>query len=49
MLQAALQRKYSGNTGESFFTGGGVHHFDNFETMGKRRRISQWRALSRIQ
>ena len=31
MLQAALDRKYSGNTGESFFTGGGVHHFDNFE------------------
>lgn len=32
MLQAALDRKYSGSTGESFFTGGGVHHFDNFET-----------------
>lgn len=31
MLQAALDRKYSGGTGESFFTGGGVHHFDNFE------------------
>ncbi len=32
MLQAALQRKYSGSNGESFFTGGGLHHFDNFET-----------------
>ena len=32
MLQAALERKYSGSNGESFFTGGGVHHFDNFET-----------------
>jgi len=32
MLQAALDRKYSGSTGESFFTGGGVHHFDNFES-----------------
>ena len=32
MLEAALQRKYSGSTGESFFTGGGVHHFDNFES-----------------
>ncbi len=31
MLQAALQRKYSGSNGESFFTGGGLHHFDNFE------------------
>jgi membrane peptidoglycan carboxypeptidase len=32
MLQAALDRKYSGSTGESFYTGGGVHHFDNFES-----------------
>ena len=32
MLQAALQRKYSGSAGESFFTGGGVHHFENFES-----------------
>ena len=32
MLQAALQRKYSGNPGETFFTAGGVHHFENFES-----------------
>ena len=31
MLEAALLRKYSGSTGEAFFTGGGVHTFDNFE------------------
>ncbi len=31
MLQAALDRKYSGNPGEAFFTGGGVHVFANFE------------------
>ncbi len=31
MLEAALQRKYSGNPGEAFFTAGGLHHFDNFE------------------
>ena len=31
MLQAALQRKYSGNPGEAFYTGGGVHVFANFE------------------
>jgi membrane peptidoglycan carboxypeptidase len=31
MLRAALQRKYSGNPGEAFFTGGGVHVFANFE------------------
>ncbi|MFZ0591726.1 MAG: transglycosylase domain-containing protein [Bryobacteraceae bacterium] len=31
MLEAALQRKYSGNPGEAFFTAGGLHHFVNFE------------------
>ncbi|AIR87864.1 transglycosylase domain-containing protein [Pseudomonas cremoricolorata] len=30
MLDAALERKYSANTGESFFTGGGMHVFNNF-------------------
>jgi membrane peptidoglycan carboxypeptidase len=32
MLEAALQRKYSGNPGETFFTAGGIHHFENFES-----------------
>ena len=31
MLEAALQRKYSANPGEAFFTAGGLHHFGNFE------------------
>ncbi len=31
MLEAALQRKYSGANGEAFFTARGLHHFDNFE------------------
>jgi membrane peptidoglycan carboxypeptidase len=31
MLEAALDRKYSGNPGEAFFTAGGLHHFENFE------------------
>ncbi|MDB5989521.1 MAG: putative rane carboxypeptidase (penicillin-binding) transrane protein [Herbaspirillum sp.] len=31
MLSASLERKYSGNPGELFFTGGGTQHFDNFE------------------
>lgn len=31
MLEAAMQRRYSGSPGESFFTGGGVHTFSNFE------------------
>jgi len=31
MLEAAMQRRYSASPGESFFTGGGVHTFDNFK------------------
>lgn len=31
MLEAALQRKYSGSPAEAFYTGGGVHVFANFE------------------
>ncbi|AUF97701.1 glycosyl transferase family 51 [Pseudomonas sp. 02C 26] len=30
MLDAALERKYSASTGEAFFTGGGMHVFNNF-------------------
>jgi membrane peptidoglycan carboxypeptidase len=30
MLQAALQRQYSANPRESFYTGGGLHTFNNF-------------------
>ena len=30
-IQLALDRKYSGNPGEAFFTGGGIHTFQNFE------------------
>ena len=31
MLHASLDRHYSGNPHESFFTGGGLHNFANFE------------------
>ncbi|OGG55222.1 MAG: glycosyl transferase family 51 [Candidatus Handelsmanbacteria bacterium RIFCSPLOWO2_12_FULL_64_10] len=31
MLDAALERRYSANNAEGFFTGGGLHHFDNFK------------------
>jgi membrane peptidoglycan carboxypeptidase len=31
MLEAAMERSYSGNPGESFVTGGGVQSFENFE------------------
>ncbi|WP_426150016.1 transglycosylase domain-containing protein [Pseudomonas sp. DC3000-4b1] len=30
VLEAALERKYSANPGERFFTGGGLHTFHNF-------------------
>jgi membrane peptidoglycan carboxypeptidase len=30
MLDAAMERKYSANPGEGFFTGGGMHYFGNF-------------------
>ncbi len=30
MLDAALERHYSASPAESFFTGGGLHHFNNF-------------------
>jgi membrane peptidoglycan carboxypeptidase len=31
MLDAAMMRTYSANPGEAFFTGGGLHHFENFD------------------
>jgi membrane peptidoglycan carboxypeptidase len=31
MLKAAMDRRYSADPGESFFTGGGVHVFENFK------------------
>lgn len=31
MLEAALERQYSANPGERFFTGGGMHSFANFD------------------
>jgi membrane peptidoglycan carboxypeptidase len=32
MLESALDREYSANAGESFFTGGGLHTFSNFDS-----------------
>ncbi|MCX6111599.1 MAG: transglycosylase domain-containing protein [Proteobacteria bacterium] len=31
MLEAALDRNYSGNPNEAFITGGGIHRFSNFD------------------
>ena len=37
MLNAALDRQYSANPGEGFFTGGGMHHFHNFRSQDNNR------------
>lgn len=37
MLSAALDRKYSASPGESFFTGGGLHRFNNFRREDDQR------------
>lgn len=40
MLSAALDRQYSASPGESFFTGGGMHHFHNFRNEDNGRSPS---------
>lgn len=40
MLEAALQRKYSGSTGEAFFTAGGLQTFENFERSEDKRNFT---------
>jgi membrane peptidoglycan carboxypeptidase len=40
MLEAAMQRKYSGNAGEAFFTGGGQQVFTNFEKWEGERQMT---------
>ncbi|MDO7902021.1 transglycosylase domain-containing protein [Pseudomonas sp. K1(2024)] len=45
MLDAALERTYSANTGEAFFTGGGLHRFNNFRREDNGRNPSLKDAL----
>jgi membrane peptidoglycan carboxypeptidase len=45
MLAAALERKYSANPGEGFFTGGGLHHFGNFSKLDDKRILTVREAL----
>jgi len=45
MLDAALDRTYSANPGEAFFTGGGLHHFHNFRNEDNGRSPSLRDAL----
>ena len=47
MLDAAMERTYSANPGEGFFTGGGLHHFDNFEPEDDHRTMTVREALTR--
>jgi membrane peptidoglycan carboxypeptidase len=45
MLGAAMERKYSGNPGEGFFTGGGLHYFGNFSKLDDSRIMTVQQAL----
>jgi membrane peptidoglycan carboxypeptidase len=45
MLAAALERQYSANPGERFFTGGGLHTFENFRREDDHRVASVRVAL----
>ncbi|SFL99314.1 transglycosylase domain-containing protein [Rugamonas rubra] len=45
MLHAAMERKYSGNPGEGFFTGGGLHYFGNFSKEDNGKILSVTEAL----
>lgn len=47
MLDAAMERKYSASPGEAFYTGGGVHHFNNFEPEDDSRIVTVREALER--
>ena len=45
MLDAALERHYSASPAESFFTGGGLHHFNNFRREDNGRNPSLKESL----
>ncbi|MCU0975411.1 MAG: transglycosylase domain-containing protein [Steroidobacteraceae bacterium] len=47
MLEAALDRRYSASPAESFFTGGGVLRFQNFDPEDDRRVVTVREAMQR--
>ncbi|QEL54860.1 penicillin-binding protein [Chromobacterium paludis] len=47
MLSASMERTYSANPGESFFTGGGRHTFENFEKSDNNRILTLREATQR--
>lgn len=46
MLAASLDRRYSADPGETFFTGGGVHRFNNFQREDDRKVPTVAEALA---
>lgn len=47
MLEAALDRRYSASPAETFFTGGGVLRFQNFDPQDDRRVVTVREAMQR--
>jgi membrane peptidoglycan carboxypeptidase len=47
LLEAALDRRYSASPAETFFTGGGIHHFANFEREDNGRILTVREAFRR--
>ena len=45
MLSAAMNRTYSANPGEGFFTGGGLHYFGNFSKLDNSKIMTVQHAL----
>jgi membrane peptidoglycan carboxypeptidase len=45
MLEAAVERKYSANPGETFYTGGGAQSFNNFESSDNAQILTVRRAF----
>ncbi|MCL1142347.1 transglycosylase domain-containing protein [Shewanella gaetbuli] len=45
MLDAALERRYSASPNERFFTGGGLHVFNNFQSKEDNRNPTLYEAL----
>ena len=47
LLEAAMLREYSASPWESFFTGGGLHHFRNFDAADNGRVVTVRQAFHR--
>lgn len=47
MLEGAMERRYSGNPGEAFFTGGGMQRFENFDRQENYQNYSVRKAFQK--